>query len=133
MGRERLKTASSEKDHQRMAAWPPAGAMRPQRKSVPAAMALYGMSAEGYSKCFLSGSDVQCSLELDPPDGAASPPVTSAQTRVALGEWEMATVENCRGSEDTPMAPARRKKTRRRGTGLVVTRRKKAERWPARA
>jgi hypothetical protein len=65
MGRKRLKTASSEKDHQRMAVWPPVGAMRPQRKLVPAVMALYGISAKGYSNCFLSGSDVQCILELD--------------------------------------------------------------------
>lgn len=79
-------------------------------------MALYGMPVEGYANCWPFDSEVQHNLELEPPvDAASLPPlvVTSAQMRVALGTWEMATVEICRDSEHPLSAPARiRSKTK---------------------
>jgi hypothetical protein len=72
------------------------GAMRPQRKLVPTAMVLYGISAEGVLKLLPVGERRAVHLgarRLDPPEGVASPSVMSVQTRVALGEWEMATME----------------------------------------
>jgi hypothetical protein len=84
MGREQLKKASSEKDHQCMVAWPPAGAMRPQRKLVPSAMALYGISAERVLELLPVGERRAVHLgagRLDPLEGAASAVVMSAQTR----------------------------------------------------